>query len=127
MSLNHQDSGFIKGRFKGGVIATKGAIKFVTTEHSGMVQFVLALLVVFAGFYFHISTEEWMFQILAIAMVLAIEAINTAVEKLCDFVHKDYHEAIGFIKDIAAGGVWFAAMAAFVVLLLIYYPKIVLL
>ena len=36
-------------------------------------------------------------------MVLVAEALNTAVEKIADFVHPDFHIKIGFIKDIAAG------------------------
>ena len=41
-----------------------------------------------------------MFQIIAIGMVLGIEALNTAVEEIADFVHPDFHNKIGFIKDI---------------------------
>ena len=124
LKQNHQKSGFIKGRLKGGVVAQQGAFKFVTTEHSGMVQIVLAILLISAGFYYHISTTEWMFSIIVLAMVLTAEALNTAIEKLCDFVHEDYHEKIGFIKDIAAGGVWFSAIAALVIELIIFYPKV---
>jgi diacylglycerol kinase (ATP) len=54
---------------------------------------------------------------------LSIESLNTAVEKIADFIHPDFHEKIGFIKDIAAGAVMFAAMAAIAVGLLIYVPK----
>jgi len=56
-------------------------------------------------------------------LVLGIESLNTAVEKVADFVHPEYHERIGFIKDIAAGAVMFAALAAIAVGLLIYVPK----
>ena len=103
--------------------AVKGAIKLITTEHSVMVQSSLAVLMIIAGFYFNISREEWMMQILAFGLVLGIESLNTAVEKVADFIHPEYHEKIGFIKDIAAGAVMFAAMAAIAVGLLIYVPK----
>lgn len=124
MSLKNQDLGFVKGRIKGGLIAFKGAFLFVASEHSGRVQAVLAVFVIIASFYYQISTVEWMMQSLVIALVLSVEALNTAIEKLCDFVHDEYHDAIGFVKDIAAGGVWFAAMAGIVVELLIFLPKI---
>ena len=124
MALRNNDLGFVKGRLKGGLIAFKGAFKFVTTEPSGMVQAVLAVFIIIASFYYRISVTEWMIQSIVIALVLAIEAMNTAVEKLCDFVHKEYHEAIGFIKDVAAGGVFFTAIAALVVEILIFWPKI---
>lgn len=118
-----KDNSFIKGRFKSVGFAIKGAYKLITTEHSVMVQSSLAVLMIIAGFYFEISREEWMMQILAFGLVLSVEALNTAVEKIADFIHPEFHNKIGFIKDIAAGGVMFAAMAAIAVGLLIYVPK----
>ena len=67
--------------------------------------------------------EEWLFQTLAIGLVLSIEGLNTAVEKVADFIHPEYHTKIGFIKDIAAGAVFFAAMTAIAIGLMIYLPK----
>jgi len=64
-----------------------------------------------------------MMQILAFGLVLSVESLNTAVEKVADFIHPEFHEKIGFIKDIAAGAVMFAALAAIAVGLLIYVPK----
>ena len=103
--------------------ALKGAIKLITTEHSVMVQFSIGVLLVFAGIYFNITMTEWLFQTLAIGLVLSIEGLNTAVEKIADFIHPYYHEKIGFIKDIAAGAVFFAAMTAIAIGLMIYVPK----
>lgn len=107
-----QDKRFFSGRVKSIGFAVKGAFKLITTEHSIMVQFSIMLLMVFAGFYFHISREEWMLQILAFGLVLGIEGLNTAVEKIADFIHPEFHDRIGFIKDIAAGAVLFAASSA---------------
>ena len=118
-----RDKKFLSGRFKSLGFALKGAIKLATTEHSVMVQSSIAVLLVIAGFYFEISREEWMFQTLAIGLVLAIEGLNTAVEKVADFIHPEFHEKIGFIKDIAAGAVFFAAMTAFTIGCFIYIPK----
>ena len=118
-----KDKKFLSGRFKSLGFALKGAIKLATTEHSVMVQSSIAVLLVIAGFYFEISREEWMFQTLAIGLVLAIEGLNTAVEKVADFIHPEFHEKIGFIKDIAAGAVFFAAMTAITIGCFIYIPK----
>jgi diacylglycerol kinase (ATP) len=119
-----QDKRFVSGRIKSIGFAVKGAYKLVTTEHSVMVQFSLMILMIFAGFYFKISREEWMLQILAFGLVLGIEGLNTAVEKIADFIHPEFHNRIGFIKDIAAGAVLFAAFSAMAVGALIYVPKI---
>lgn len=119
-----KDNSFFSGRLKSIGFAVKGAFKLITTEHSVMVQSSLAVLMIIAGFVFHISREEWMMQILAFGLVLGIESLNTAVEKIADFIHPEFHDRIGFIKDIAAGAVMFAATAAIAVGLLIYVPKL---
>ena len=103
--------------------ALKGAIKLISTEHSVIVQSIIAVLLIIAGFYFEISREEWMFQILAIGLVISIEGLNTAVEKMADFIHPEYHKKIGFVKDIAAGPVFFSAITAIVTGCIIYIPK----
>ena len=118
-----KDNTFFTGRLKSMGFALKGAIKLITTEHSVMVQFSLGIALTIAGFFFNITPTEWMFQILAIGLVLSIEGLNTAVEKIADFIHPDYSQRIGFIKDIAAGAVFFAAMAAITIGLIIYLPK----
>ena len=118
-----KDNTFLSGRLKSVTFAVKGAIKLISTEHSIMVQFSLAILMTIAGFYFNITKTEWLFQILSIGLVMSIEGLNTAVEKVADFIHPDYHERIGFIKDISAGAVLFAAITAIAIGLIIYVPK----
>lgn len=118
-----KDKSLFTGRLKSIGFAVKGAYKLITTEHSVMVQSTLAVLLIIAGFVFNISRLEWMMQILAFGLVLSVESLNTAVEKLADFIHPEFHDRIGFIKDIAAGAVLFAAIAALAIGLLIYVPK----
>lgn len=118
-----KDNSFISGRLKSVSFAVKGAIKLITTEHSIMVQSCIGILMIIAGFYFKINTTEWLFQTLSIGLVLSIEGLNTAIEKIADFVHPDYHSKIGFIKDISAGAVLFAAFTAIAIGLIIYVPK----
>lgn len=120
-----KDETLFTGRLKSIVFAFKGAVKLITTEHSVMVQSSLAVAMIIAGFYFEITKTEWMFQVFAFGLVLSVEGLNTAVEKIADFIHPDYHERIGFIKDIAAGAVFFAAMTAITIGLFIYLPRLV--
>lgn len=120
-----KDETLFTGRLKSIGFAFKGAVKLITTEHSVMVQTSLAIAMIIAGFYFDITKTEWMFQIFAFGLVLSIEGLNTAVEKMADFVHPDFHERIGFIKDIAAGAVFFAAMTAIAIGGFIYLPRLV--
>ena len=115
---------FLKNRIKSVGFALKGALLLIRTEASIKIQVFIALLVTAAGFYFDISTTEWILQILSIALVLGIEGLNTAVEKLADFVQPEFDKKIGFIKDVSAGAVMLVSVAASIVGLIIYLPKI---
>ncbi len=117
-----KDNSLFTGRLKSIIFAAKGAWKLVTTEHSVMVQTSIAIIITILGFYVGITKNEWLFQTLAIGLVLGVEGLNTAVEKMADFVHPDFHQKIGFIKDIAAGAVFFAAITALTIGLIIYIP-----
>lgn len=119
-----RDKTYVTGRLKSFKFAILGAYKLLTTEHSVMTQFGICVLMVIAGFIFDISRTEWLFQILAFGLVISIEGLNTAVEKIADFIHPEYHPKIGFIKDIAAGAVFFAAITAIAIGSLIYVPKL---
>lgn len=114
---------YLGKRLRGCGYAFKGAWMLIKNEPSIQVQSVIALLMTCAGFYFNISTTEWLFQIFAIALVMSIEGLNTAAEEIANFVHPDFHSKIGYIKDVAAGAVFFAAIAAVIIGCIIYIPK----
>jgi diacylglycerol kinase (ATP) len=115
---------FLVGRIKSIGFAFKGAYHLITREDSVKVQFVIGIIMTIAGFYFELSSTEWMIQILVISLIMAIEGINTAIEEIADFIHPEFHNKIGLIKDIGAGAVFIFAIAALIVGLIIYLPKI---
>ena len=121
--MSKKDS-FLMSRIKSIGYAFKGAYLLVTTEASLKVQFFIGVIMTFAGFYFKLSTTEWIIQILTIAIIMALEGINTAIEEIADFIHPEYHKKIGLIKDLAAGAVFIFAVAASIVGCIIYFPKI---
>ncbi len=57
----------------------------------------------------------WALASLVIALVLALEMLNSALEVLIDRVHPDLHPEIKVVKDMAAGIVLLVAAAAAVV------------
>ena len=122
--MKNPNDSYLKGRLRSLKFAIKGMWLLATTEDSIKAQLFIGVLAVVAGFYFDISNIEWMIQLIITALVLVAEASNTAVEKMADFVHPDYHKKIGFIKDIAAGAPAFAALFAIIVAAIIYIPKI---
>jgi diacylglycerol kinase (ATP) len=115
---------FVLNRLRGVRYALRGALLLIRTEASIKAQIFIALLVTAAGFYFEITRIEWILQIFSIALVLGIEGLNTAIEKLADYVQPEFDKRIGFIKDVSAGAVMIVSIAAIVIGLLIYLPKI---
>ncbi|MFC3414411.1 diacylglycerol kinase [Algoriphagus hitonicola] len=115
-------SNFILGRIKSIYFALKGFFWLIRNENSIITQSIFALGFTILGFYLEINRMEWALQILAIGFVLAIESLNTAVEKVCDFIHPDYNGKIGLIKDISSGAVAFAVFTAILIACLIYIP-----
>jgi len=122
--MKDQKDGFIIGRLRSFKYAARGMFLLIKTEHSVMVQFVIAMMMTILGFMLEISSIEWMFQFLAIGLVLVAESVNTAIEKLADFIHPKFHKDIGFIKDISAAAPAFAALIAVIIGFIIYLPKI---
>ncbi|SHF51214.1 diacylglycerol kinase (ATP) [Salegentibacter echinorum] len=115
---------FLGKRIRGGGYAIKGAWLLLKHEPSIQVQFALAIIMCCLGFFFGITKTEWLFQILAIGLIMTAEGLNTAVEAMADFVHPDFHSKIGHIKDVAAGAVFIAAITAVIIGGIIYFPYI---
>ena len=82
---------------------------------------ILALLInIFLIVYLKLSPEHAAIIFLVCFAVLSVEMLNTAIEKICDFVHPGFSEHIGLIKDIAAGAVLLLAFVSVIIGLLIY-------
>jgi len=74
-----KDNTLLTGRLKSVKYAFMGAVKLITTEHSIMVQASIGVLMTIAGFYYHITSKEWLIQTMVIGLVISIEGLNTAV------------------------------------------------
>lgn len=104
--------------------AWRGIVYTVTTQPNFRRHVVVALITLLAGWYYDLSNTEWCLVLLCIGIVWTAELLNTSIEHLTDIVSPDYNELIGKVKDIAAGAVLFAAIAAGIVGLLIFLPYI---
>jgi diacylglycerol kinase (ATP) len=125
--MKNPKDGYLKGRLRSLKFALRGMWILNTTEDSIKAQLFFGLLATLLGLYFNISGTEWAIQTIVIGLVLVAEAVNTAIEEVADFIHPEFHEKIGLIKDIAAGAPSFAAFTSLIVAGIIYVPKIALL
>ena len=115
---------FIKNRVKSVGFALRGALLLIRTEASIQVQVFIAIIMTAAGFFFDISNTEWIIQILTISVIMGVEGLNTAIEKMADYIQPEFDKKIGVIKDVSAGAVMFVSIAATIIGFIIYLPKI---
>lgn len=104
--------------------AFNGIKLLILREPNAWIHCFAAVCVVGAGLCLGLSTVEWGIIILVIGAVLAAEAVNSAIEVLADRVTPDYDEAIKQAKDLAAGAVLLLAIAAAVIGVIIFLPKL---
>jgi diacylglycerol kinase len=71
-----------------------------------------------------IGQEDWAILALTIGLVLVAEALNTALEVVVDLAKPQWHPRAKIAKDVAAGMVLLAAVAAVVVGVVILGPGI---
>lgn len=97
----------------------------INHERNFKIELVFAMLVTISSFILKVSLIEWTILVLVISMVLALEMINTAIERCVDLVTKDYKELAKLAKDIAAGAVLITSMFSVVIGIIIFLPKII--
>ncbi len=93
-------------------------------EHNARIHLLAILVVVIAGAWLKLTASEWMAIIFAIGFVIAMEIINTAIEKIANFMTTEQNQQIKKIKDLAAAGVLVSAITSVIIALLIFIPKI---
>ena len=111
-----------KGRARSFGFAFAGLKHVLATQHNFWIHIWVATLVVIAGFLLRISANDWRWLILAMALVLVAEILNTAIELACDAITPQFHIHIEKAKDIAAGAVLIAAIAAAIIGSSVFWP-----
>lgn len=114
----------ITKRVKSFGYAFKGLWTFITTQPNGWIHLLAVAVVMGAGLWFQITTNEWLLCLLCFGLVIATEIMNTAVEFLVDHVSPEFHPKAGAVKDLAAAAVLFAAIIAAIVGVVIFWPYI---
>lgn len=111
-----------KGRILSFKYAFSGIWSALKEEPNMKFHFLAALAAIAIGFYLNISSQEWLFIILAIGIVITLELTNTAIETVIDSFTTDYHPGAKRAKDIASGAVLISSITALLIGLLIFLP-----
>jgi len=104
--------------------AGRGVAAMLRSEPNARFHAAAAAAAVAAGLAFGIERVEWLAIALAIGGVLAAEAFNTAFEALCDLTSPARHPLVERAKDVAAGAVLLAALAALAVGIIVFAPRL---
>lgn len=112
----------IRKRLLSFVNAFNGLKVILWKEHNFRIHLFAAFLVIVLGIYFEVERHEWLWLIASISIVFITETVNTAIERLVDLVQPNQDPRAGQIKDIAAGAVLIASVAALVIGAIIFWP-----
>ena len=104
--------------------AFEGLSVMLRTQPNAWIHAVATALVVALGLRLGLDRQEWMAVVLAIGMVWVAEGLNTAIEFLADAAVPDPHHLIRHAKDVAAGAVLLASVAAAVLGALVFLPHL---
>jgi len=104
--------------------AFKGIRWFLSQQHNLLVHLLAVVAVTAAGVWFRIAQWEWIAVTFCMAMVIAAELFNSAIEILCDAIIPERNRRAEIIKDVAAGAVLVIAAAAVITGLVIFLPKV---
>ena len=96
-----------------------------TEEHNARIHLFAAIFAIAAGFYFSISTSEWIIMVLCIGLVFTVEAINSSIENLADHQTTAIDPRIKKAKDLAAAAVLMMAVVALIVGGIIFIPHLI--
>ncbi len=104
--------------------AGRGLLKIYKEEQNLQIQLIMAGLVFIFGIIMRIAYRDWAILSLAIALVLLMEIINSAIERVADALEPKISKYAKEIKDIMAGAVFLASIVAVLVGLFIFGPYI---
>ncbi|MCS6845127.1 MAG: diacylglycerol kinase family protein [Caldilineales bacterium] len=113
-----------RSRWHSFTCAVRGALHTLRTQRNAWIELAAAVVVVGAGLWLGLQPAEWAVVLLTIFVVLALEAVNSAVEAAVDLASPQYHELARVAKDCAAGAMLFAVLGAIGVAAAVFGPRL---
>lgn len=113
-----------KNRWHSFQCALRGLFYTLRTQRNTRIELVATAVVIITGIVLKIEPVEWAVLALIIAVIFALEAINSAIEAVVDLVSPDYHPLARIAKDCAAGAMLFAVLGSLGVAAAIFGPRL---
>lgn len=115
----------IKRLLKSFKYAIRGLVKTFREELNLKIQTIIAILVIILGIYFNITQFEWLVLVLVIGLVILMEVVNSAVERITDVLKPRINSYVKEIKDIMAAAVMLASIMAVIVGIIVFWSYLV--
>lgn len=120
----HTNINFWRGRGMSFAAALEGVAYIVRTQPNVWIELAALSAVMVAGLWFGLGALEWALLGLTVAMILTLEAVNTAIETVVDLVSPHYHPLAKIAKDTAAGALIIAVVGSVFVAMCIFGPRL---
>jgi diacylglycerol kinase len=117
-------SNFIVSRLQSFGHAFRGLWYVVRTQRNAGIHVVIASIIFILSFWLRLDSRDWALIILATAMVFTAEFLNTAIEAVVDLASPQKHPLAKVGKDVGAGAVLIAAIAAVLIGALVLGPPL---
>ena len=115
----------MRGLLKSFAYAISGITYQIKTQRNFKLHIVFGLVAILLAFFLKFTIIEFAVLLTVIGIVLALETINTAIEKTVDCITKEENEDAKHAKDCGAGGVLIFCSFAFIIGILLFIVKIV--
>jgi diacylglycerol kinase len=104
--------------------AFRGIGHVIATQRNAKIQCTIGVLTLVAAGILRLPSSDWAILAITIAVVLAAETANTALEEIVNVISPEISEAARIAKDAAAGAVLLVALGAVAVGLCILGPPL---
>jgi undecaprenol kinase len=88
------------------------------------IQLIIGAAVIALSLFLKIPWQDLIIILFLCFLVIILEMINTAVEKMIDVLSPKYHKEYGKVKDIMAGAVLLAAVLSVIIGILILWQPL---
>lgn len=122
---NKDTGNFIQRYVKSFFHAVDGIVYSIENEHNMLIIMAAFLVVSLLCVFLPVSMTEIMIIVILVALVMAFEFINTAIEATIDLISTDMHPLAKIAKDTASSATLVMSVAAFICGLIIFVPHII--
>ena len=113
-----------KSLIKSFVYAFEGIFYALNHNRNLRIHFIIAILVIIASIFFHVSPFEMGILGIMILLVITTEMINSSIEQMVDLIVTEHRKEAKIAKDVAAGMVLLTSIGSVIIGILIFVPHI---